>query len=135
MAKKNFLTNCDCYPCTLRSCHLCLAIDKHSNYLPGRQISRCQDCGEEYCDACFHREAHDLCKPPPYDKPYGLFSLQSLMWNIDREDDTVCLSAEKYLKRAIELANSIKAAQGDQLDILLKEFTDEFILPPLYPKK
>lgn len=21
----------------------------------------CQDCGEDYCDACFHKPEHDLC--------------------------------------------------------------------------
>ena len=44
-------------------CYLCKALDNNSYEF----INVCQDCGEAYCDDCFHTSQHDLCGlGPPY---------------------------------------------------------------------
>jgi len=37
-------------------CYICRRPEKESEI-----FSVCQDCGERYCDECFHTPCHDLC--------------------------------------------------------------------------
>lgn len=111
------ITGCDCHWCKQRSCYLCWCLDKRlpNSFPPGRSISRCQDCGEEYCDACFHRDEHDLCRyapdGSPLKRPVPGVSLRILLYNLGREDDPMCQAAEYYLKEVVGLMAEIKTAR------------------------
>jgi len=50
------LTFCDCE--RKETCKICYD-----------QLHMCQDCGAEYCGACFHTKEHNLCLPPESDHP------------------------------------------------------------------
>jgi len=126
------IVGCDCYWCKQRCCYLCYCLDKHYplKFPPGRSISRCQDCGEEYCDACFHRKEHNLCHPDceKQEEIQIPLPLKTIMWNLDREDDPMCLSAEYYLKQAIDLAHKMYDLKNDEdgRASYLNEFLETF---------